>query len=164
MRFRWGCMSGEEQRPVSKRKRCPYPLYPSWEDPDSPDPVLRGSRVLKNGSRVHIYQCRVCGRRYSERTDSIYARTRYPPELIEDVRHRLSSGQSVRSVAADIGVSPSTVQRWKRRVSPIEAELNSRLCFLGDGRYLLSPAGSVSTTSDHQDSEKESEDDSRFDT
>ena len=77
-------------------------------------PHCRQSDYLKKGPHytdgVQQYRCRKCSRYFRE----TYRNKAFLPETVAEITRRLAEGDSIRKIARETGVSPSTVQKIKK--------------------------------------------------
>ncbi|MBI5414884.1 helix-turn-helix domain-containing protein [Candidatus Peregrinibacteria bacterium] len=75
--------------------------------------ISSNRNVVIHSQKEHRFQCSKCQKTWVAHKDQIYFRLRSPKEKIDLALMLFESGKSVREIAREVKVSPSTVQRWK---------------------------------------------------
>jgi transposase-like protein len=86
---------------------CPRPECPS-QQPDVQTHVICWQK--KTGR----YKCKVCGRTFTWKTNTLFANKEHSPEMIVEVLLLLAEGMSIRGVARVKKIKPETAIRWRR--------------------------------------------------
>lgn len=79
--------------------------------------VKNGSKTLKSNQVLQRYLCKICGRRFNERSGTPMARLRTPVATVEMALKARHEGLSVRAAGRVISKSPSSITDWEERLS-----------------------------------------------
>lgn len=71
--------------------------------------------VTIHSQKNQRFQCSECQKTWKGNINTPYYGLRSDREKIEQALNLLAAGKSVRKVAKEVSVSPSTVQRWKAK-------------------------------------------------
>jgi|GEM_PF-1634279 transposase-like protein len=99
------------------RLRCPRC------DPEHGKDIVCNGKA-KPGSDRQRYLCRNCGRSFNDRTGTVLHKSR-KAEWWPAFLKCLLDGKSVREIAKDVGISPTTAQAWRRKLLSHLAERTS---------------------------------------
>ncbi len=72
-----------------------------------------GNKVVIHSKKDGRFKCSDCGRTWVEHKNDLYFGLRVSREKIELALVLYEAGRSVREIAREVQISPSTVQRWK---------------------------------------------------
>lgn len=75
-----------------------------------------------DGKVIQTYLCKVCDKRFNERTATPMARLRTPVATVSKVLKVRTEGLGVRATGRACDVSHSTIIRWEQRVASKEAD------------------------------------------
>lgn len=81
--------------------------------------VKNGKDRLKDGTVIQGYRCRMCDKRFNERTGTPMARLRTPKSTVAIALKIRTEGTAIRSTGRILDKSHSTVIRWEKRVANI---------------------------------------------
>jgi len=99
--------------PISIRNQaCPNARCARAEE------VLAGNVVI-NGRKRPRLKCKTCGTTWAAHRQEIHYGLRTPSETVKGALEMLAQGLSIRRIARRLKVSPSAVQRWKKRYQKI---------------------------------------------
>lgn len=93
--------------------------YSNIRDQACPNPkcsfygVSVPNKVVIHSRKENRFQCSECKKTWVGHKESCFYRLRSSKDKVELARLLLAGGKSIRKVAKEVGVSPSTVQRWK---------------------------------------------------
>src|SRR5258706_11003601 len=128
-----------------RRHRCPFPDCPSHKKRHSRI-VRHGRYGSRRGSRLRLL-CRVCDRTFGARRGTVYYRLRSTRDDFDLAMRLQVEGVTQAAAARSVGISVSTIARWKERAAfharafeeehlevkdPIELQLDE-LCARGKG-------------------------------
>ena len=82
------------------------------------DIVGCGTYTTTHGEKRQMYECRVCGKRFSETAGTPFYGLKTPTKRVCMALQELAEGLGVRAVARIQGVEPDTVLDWLRKVGP----------------------------------------------
>lgn len=101
---------------ASQPPRCPTPACDSVRSPDGTWFTQRGTFPRADGRLVRRFQCKSCGRHFSEQTFRLDYRQKLP-RINLPLRELLAAGTSFRAAARLLGVNRKTVRRraWPPR-------------------------------------------------
>src|SRR2546426_336488 len=77
----------------------------------------REGNIIVHSHAQQRWKCTACGRTWVSHKHSFYYGLRSDPKKILSAVRFLEEGVSVRAAALRLRVSPSTIQRWKKRMS-----------------------------------------------
>lgn len=83
--------------------------------------IKNGNHPLQNGTRMQNYLCKICGKRFSERTGTPMARLRTPTSIVSLALKMRGEGMGVRASGRVLDKSHSTILRWQQRLSDQES-------------------------------------------
>lgn len=86
-------------------------------DCQSEQTVQNGKTRLQDHSFVQNYLCKVCGKRFNERTGTPMARLRTPTIVVAAALNVRTEGLGVRATGRSFGKSHSTIIRWEERLA-----------------------------------------------
>ena len=91
-----------------KNQSCPNKNCPCYGS-------VSGKNIRIHSKRDMRYQCAYCKKTWVAHRGDMYYGLRAPKEKIDRALRLYDEGKSVREIAREVGVSPSTVQRWSAR-------------------------------------------------
>jgi len=140
-----GCASGSEAEAVAlsgqtRRGRprkiatdhvcCPYEECSSYgvlgPDP-AHDLVGGGTYTTHSGETRQLYQCKVCGKRFSETAGTPLFNLKTPTHTVCVALQELAEGLGIRAVARIHGVEPDTVLDWVRKAGQHSRQVSEYL-------------------------------------
>jgi transposase-like protein len=81
------------------------------------EPVIkRGCDRPGDGTLLHRYQCKGCGKRFNERSGPM-ARLRTPQSIVSYAISARTEGMGVRATGRTFGKSHCTIIRWENRLA-----------------------------------------------
>ncbi len=89
-------------------------------DPDCSEHGKRGGENLRvhqtygKSDIIRLLECKVCGRKFSERAHTVLSGSRLPREKIISILHHLAEGCGQRRICRLVGVSRDAVSRLTR--------------------------------------------------
>lgn len=92
---------------------CPNPECKMFNIRGEGNVVSKGQRTLSSGDVVRVFRCNLCGKSFTNRSGTMYQRTRYPKGIVDEaVRRVRQNHEPVAKVAEDMGIVRSTLYRW----------------------------------------------------
>jgi IS1 family transposase len=134
--------SSVDKAPVGSKKRgrpsliatnhlfCPNPKCQGFHilGPDLNHNIVGGgSYPTTSGENRQMYQCKLCGKRFSETHGTVFFGLKTPSETIYRALASLAEGQSIRATARIFGVDKNTVLSWLRRAGEHCQQVSSYL-------------------------------------
>ncbi len=109
------------------RKVCPNTKCTLYANPDKSNIISNGTFRTKDGTILHRFICKECGKSFCSRTSSIFKGLRSPDEKVIEVLKLLVKGLSLRGVAKIIGVEFRTARSWLKLAAEHSEKINAML-------------------------------------
>jgi len=95
-----------------KNEACPNPKCSSYGKTGQGNVVSNGTYQTKKGPRSRRFLCRVCGKSFCSRTETIFYDLRSPEKRVLLALKLLVKGMSLRGVSEVLEVKLDTVRHW----------------------------------------------------
>jgi transposase-like protein len=106
---------------------CPNPACPDYGklQSDQPHPNLKKLGVTPRG--VRRYQCKTCGKTFTETKGTLFFRKHARMEQILEVLALMAEGNRISTLTRVKGIKEDTILRWLREAAQHADELNEVL-------------------------------------